>query len=761
MVANATATETKTTALDKVLDAIRHGKWAAPVAEVRQAFAAGGKKSANSLKKQLAGVMFSGVFNRRAAGQLQDHSGLLCLDLDALGGRLECVRGLVNADPHTVASFKSPTGSGLKVIVRVPADALRHKAAFEVAQNYFGQRFGIAVDTACSDVSRLCFVSHDPSLFFNAVAQELEVANSSPSACPADMKSKAAESRAGTFAPRSSPTAEEDRIRAALGCIPASVAHDEWVRIGMALHAWDESRGKNIWLEWSRTCPDKFNERDFENAWCSFKPGGGVTLGTLFELARNYGWRPKTTNLEDSKPDHSEVTELSIPDWPAPPRPEAFHGVFGEYVKRLAPHTEADEMAILIQLLVGFGNVLGRTAHFEVEADKHYLNLNAVIVGNSSKARKGTSWGHVKKLLMMIDPSWPRPLTGLSTGEGLIHQVRDPMVKANKDGQEEIVDEGQKDKRLLAVETEFGRMLQCSNRENNTLSAVIRQAFDTGDLRVATKSAPERATGAHISIIGHITSIELNLLLTKGDCANGLANRFIWPVVKRSKLLPEGGDAACVDFRDILERLRQAVGFARQSGRLKLDQEAREFWRIIYTALSAEQPGLLGAVCSRAEAILMRIATLLAVTDCSPFITSAHLKAALAIWDYCAASAKFIFGNTLGNPIAEKVQAELKLAGELGVSLSGIYDRFNGHIGKDELHAALKDLHSQGLARFEKIKTSGRPGQIWFATRINGERREKSWNKDDGSSAASGTGPETLLSLNSLNSQQTEWEVEV
>ena len=147
-------------------------------------------------------------------------------------------------------------------------------------------------------------------------------------------------------------------------------------------------------------------------------------------------------------------------------------------------------------------------------------------------------------------------------------------------------------------------------------------------------------------------------------------------------------------------------------------------WRTIYTALSAELPGLLGAVCSRSEAIVMRMATLLAVTDCSSVITCAHLKAALAIWDYCAASAKFIFGNTLGNPVAEKVLAALKQAGEAGLSRTALHENFNGHLDKDELDGALKDLHSQGLARFEKVPTSGRPVQIWFATRINGEQRK-------------------------------------
>jgi hypothetical protein len=85
----------------------------------------------------------------------------------------------------------------------------------------------------------------------------------------------------------------------------------------------------------------------------------------------------------------------------------------------------------------------------------------------------------------------------------------------------------------------------------------------------------------NLSIIGHVTTIELNLLITKSDCANGLANRFLWAVVKRSKLLPEGGNTASLDFRAIIDRLSEAVVFARQTGKLERDEEARKLWKHI------------------------------------------------------------------------------------------------------------------------------------------------------------------------------------
>jgi hypothetical protein len=82
--------------------------------------------------------------------------------------------------------------------------------------------------------------------------------------------------------------------------------------------------------------------------------------------------------------------------WPAPLASQAFHGIAGEIVHAIEPHTEADPAALLIQFLVGFGNLIGRGAHTTVEADRHGCNLFAAIVGVSAKGRKGTSWGQVR-----------------------------------------------------------------------------------------------------------------------------------------------------------------------------------------------------------------------------------------------------------------------------------------------------------------------------------------------------------------------------
>ena len=83
--------------------------------------------------------------------------------------------------------------------------------------------------------------------------------------------------------------------------------------------------------------------------------------------------------------------------------------------------------------------------------------------------------------------------------------------------------------------------LRVLRREGNTLSPVIRAAWDRGDLRTLTKNNQAQATAAHISILGHITWPELRAYLNDTELFNGFANRFLWVLVKRVKLLPDGG----------------------------------------------------------------------------------------------------------------------------------------------------------------------------------------------------------------------------
>ena len=146
-----------------------------------------------------------------------------------------------------------------------------------------------------------------------------------------------------------------------------------------------------------------------------------------------------------------------------------------------------------------------------------------------------------------------------------------------------------------------------------------------------------------------------------------------------------------------------------------MNAAARQKWEDVYSALSAEQPGLLGAVTARAEAQTVRLALLYALLDGRDEIDEPHLRAALAVWEYCDASAAHIFGNAIGDPVADEVLRALQQVGADGMTRTAIRDLFGRHKSADRLGAALALLAVRGRARMEARETGGRPVEMWFA----------------------------------------------
>lgn len=395
--------------------------------------------------------------------------------------------------------------------------------------------------------------------------------------------------------------------------------------------------------------------------------------------------------------------------WPTL-HPAAMHGPLGEIVRTLAPHTEADPVALLADLLVSFGNCVGSGPHALADASRHPARLNAVLVGQTARGRKGTARANIGALFEETSPDWAtkRVMGGLSTGEGLIAAVRDPMSDDDKDAP--------KDKRLLVYEPEFARVLAVAGRDGNVLSAIIRDAWDTGRLRVMTRKDPLVATDAHISVLGHITVEELERRLSDTEAANGFANRFLFVCVRRSKLLPDGGNLHPDEFVRLVRLLRMALEGGRKVGRVVRDEEARTLWASMYEEAAAnEQGGLVGAVTARAEAQLLRLSVTYALADGTGTVTPAHLRAAWAMWEYAEASARFVFGDALGDPVADKLLAALKQAGEAGLTGVEQRDVFNRHVTSDQLGQVRTRLEGEKkIISVLSPSGGGRPALVSF-----------------------------------------------
>jgi len=402
---------------------------------------------------------------------------------------------------------------------------------------------------------------------------------------------------------------------------------------------------------------------------------------------------------------------LSADDWPAPPRAAAFTGLAGEIVATIEPHSESDPLAILAQLLVSFGSAIGRGAHYSVEATEHHGNEFVLLVGPSARARKGSSWDHVQRIFGEVDPGWEseRIVSGLSSGEGLIWSVRDPDT--DRRGREQA---GEIDKRLLVFEAEFASVLKMVARDGNTLSPVVRCAWDGKPLQALTKNNPARATGAHIAIVGHVTRDELVRLLNATEAANGFLNRYLLFCVRRSKLLPEGGRIDEIDWQPLLTKLRAAIDTARRAGRLRFDEHARRRWWERYPQLTEPEAGLAGAVCARAEAHVVRLSLLYALLDQTQQIRLPHLEAALALWEYAAASARWVFGDSLGDPLVDEIYRAL-LEEPDGLTRSQLRDLFSRNRRSKDIGQALDRLAATGRIHAERLHQRGRPAELWRA----------------------------------------------
>jgi hypothetical protein len=243
---------------------------------------------------------------------------------------------------------------------------------------------------------------------------------------------------------------------------------------------------------------------------------------------------------------------------------------------------------------------------------------------------------------------------------------------------------------------------------------VLRQAWDDDVLSVLTKKDAPTATRPHISIIGHITIIETRKLLSELSAANGYANRFLWVYTKRVACLPLGGELHRVNLAPFLGRLEQAAAFARTAEEIRLDSEATEYWCTIYPDLSEGDAGVFGAVVNRAEAQVMRLASLYALLDCSTMIRLPHMLAAIAVWNYCKASAKFIFGHKLGDALADEI-LEVLHARPNGMTRNELIEYFQRNKSGIEISQSLMLLQELQRARFEKESTGGRPAERWFA----------------------------------------------
>ena len=458
---------------------------------------------------------------------------------------------------------------------------------------------------------------------------------------------------------------------------------------------------------------------------------------------------PSVSIPDSVAPDPEDIT---IKEWPVFSF-DACPGILGEFVRLATRDSEADPAAVAITALVRFcaeiyGHAPNQGPHLYIGETVHPPRLFAVICGNSSKARKGTSRHPVTKLFgrehcYLADlREWGLPLPAresggpLSTGEGLAYHVRDESDEERERRQrqnpnEPIREKG--DKRLMIQDEEFASGLACTKREGNTLSMGIRCFWDNGDYAPLTKNNPITVKGAHINIITHITMQELAVCLGDVQVVNGFGNRFLWICARRSKLVAMPPRMPETELAPIQRELWRLVAQAQKRGTMTMTANALQMWEGIYLEISKEHTGLAGSIINRGEAQTLRLALVYALLDGQECIDEPHLNAALAMWGYAQDSALYIFGDRSVDPLEEKLLEILKQGPLSATDLSAAFSR---NIPKERLQPLLQQLEAQQRICIRKDKSGkGRPKQIITLreiTTINEGNETNEFNEEKG-----------------------------
>jgi hypothetical protein len=323
-----------------------------------------------------------------------------------------------------------------------------------------------------------------------------------------------------------------------------------------------------------------------------------------------------------------------------------------------------------------------------------------------------TSWNQISQLFAEVDRAWTdhRVTSARLTARGLVGIL----------GREQAGD-----RRLLVLAEELASVLHTMGRSRSQLSPLLRCAWDNGTLRMLDRDRLLQASGGHLSLIGHITQRELAESLHRTEAHNGFANRCLWACVQRSRCLPDGGNLGAEELSAIARGLRRAVEWAQSQTEIlfRRDQAASKLWNNYYATLSQDRSGLHGTATGRAEAQVLRISAIYAALDCSSIIQLPHLQAALALWDYCSASAASLFGTCVGDSIADRIREALQASPD-GLTRNEIRNLFRGHVSSGSIDQALERLSSLELATSRYVSGRSRVRRIILWSAVDHEDKE-------------------------------------
>jgi hypothetical protein len=350
-------------------------------------------------------------------------------------------------------------------------------------------------------------------------------------------------------------------------------------------------------------------------------------------------------------------------------KPVAFYGIMKDIVACAIKDTEATPAAVGLNILTQFAGRFGRLGKLCIGDDTRICRYYALVIGLSSKGRKGVSSAFPHMLFDRVDELLPRApgllnCPGLTrphlsctvtSGEGIINMLRDASRELNTKG--EPLHPAVPDKRLIIDLSEFAVLLTMAARNGNTCSSILRDAFDGRPLHTMGRMDPLAVQKPHICLIGSITPIELMAKLSEVEMANGLMNRFVCGYSMKEKTIafpnptePETIDTLAIRMLQNVANLTQGQPFTCDTEPLfavDFSLEAVPVWRIYYEEMGNYEYAsvICDKLCSRMELHTWMTAALLAMMNGERQISRDCLFAALAWTEYSRDTIEFLFAS--------------------------------------------------------------------------------------------------------------------
>jgi len=238
-----------------------------------------------AIKTTLPAVTVCGTFkaNRSSNKEWLSNTGLICLDIDKVLGNIESYKETIKKDPYTLAVFKSPSGNGLKVLIKSQYHKKNQfKALYKSLESYYSLNHFVKTDKACSDYNRLCFLSYDPDIYVNWGAKEYEYEFiDEETSGPGEENLQANNDDKHQDVKKLIAKLEVDKL-------DITSSYSDWLRVGFALaHQFGED-GRTYYHQVSSL----YNgydyvecENQYDNCLRNYE-GNDVTIKTLFGLAK-------------------------------------------------------------------------------------------------------------------------------------------------------------------------------------------------------------------------------------------------------------------------------------------------------------------------------------------------------------------------------------------------------------------------------------------------------------------------------------------